>query len=87
MFTVYAISSLKPNYIYVGMTSNLEDRINRHNKGYEKTTKPYAPFKTIYTEKCNTRIEARRIEKYWKSGIGKEKLKAMLNDAGLSTDR
>jgi len=41
MFWVYAISSLNRNYIYVGLTSDLESRIARHNKGYEKTTKPY----------------------------------------------
>lgn len=38
MFWVYAISSLNRNYIYVGLTSDLESRIARHNKGYEKTT-------------------------------------------------
>ncbi len=46
--TVYAIASLSRNYIYVGMTSNLDNRLKRHNNGYEKTTKPYAPFELIY---------------------------------------
>lgn len=75
MFIVYAISSLNRNYIYVGLTSNLEKRIERHNKGYEKTTKPYAPFTLIYSEEFDTRIEARTKEKYWKSGVGKEQLR------------
>jgi len=79
MYTVYAISSIPKNYIYVGLTSNLSDRLNRHYKGYEKTTKPYRPFKLIYSEACNTRLEARIREKYWKSGIGKEKLKIIKN--------
>jgi len=57
------------------MTSNLEERIKRHNRGYEKTTKPYRPFDLIYTEECENRIVARRREKYFKSGIGKEFLK------------
>ncbi len=48
-YTVYAISSLKDNYIYVGMTSNLEDRIRRHNAGYERTTKPHRPYELIFT--------------------------------------
>ena len=59
------------------MTSNLENRIKRHNSGYEKTTKPYLPFILIYTEVCESRAEARKREKYWKSGIGKEKLREM----------
>ena len=49
----------------------------RHNNGYEKTTKPYTPFKLIYSEKVETRIEARKREKYLKSGIGKEFLKSI----------
>ena len=83
MYTVYAICSLKRNYIYVGLTSNLKNRLDRHNKGYERTTKPYVPYKLIYTEECSTRIEARKREKYLKSGVGKEFLRSL----GLSTDR
>ena len=77
IFIVYAISSINRNYIYVGLTSNLDDRLKRHNKGYEKTTKPYAPFQLIYSEKCFSRQEARSREKYWKSGIGKQQLRQM----------
>ena len=84
---VYAISSLTRNYIYVGMTSNLSDRLSRHNKGYEKTTRPYSPFEIIYQEKCENRQKARLLEKYWKSGIGKERLRKIRDEkAGLSTD-
>ena len=80
MYTVYAISSIKHNYIYVGMTSNLEDRLRRHNKGYEKTTKFYAPFLLIYTELADSRPQARKREKYWKSGTGKEQLRKLRDD-------
>ena len=75
MYYVYAISSLERNYIYVGLTDNLERRFFEHNNGKNKTTKPYLPFKIIYTEEFETRLEARQKEKYFKSGIGKEKLK------------
>lgn len=77
MFFVYAISSLKRNYIYVGLTSNLERRIQQHNKGYVRTTKPYASFVLLYHESVNTQLEAREREKYWKSGVGKEKLRRL----------
>ncbi len=80
MYYVYVISSINKKYIYVGMTNNLERRLKQHNMGYEKTTKPNLPFKLIYTEICDSRIEARIREKYWKSGIGKEKLKEILNN-------
>jgi putative endonuclease len=81
MYTVYAISSITRNYIYVGLTSDIEARILRHNLGYEKTTKPYSPFLLIYTEVWPDRISARKREKYFKSGIGKEFLRN-LRDQG-----
>jgi putative endonuclease len=79
MVWVYAISSLNFNYIYVGMTINVNERIERHNSGREKTTRHYAPYKLIYIEECKNRIEARKREKYWKSGVGKEQLKELRN--------
>ena len=75
MYKVYAIKSYIKNYIYVGFAMNLEERLNRHNKGWEKTTKAYAPFKLIYSEDYDDRKSARQREKYLKSGIGKEFLK------------
>ncbi|MCF8379142.1 MAG: GIY-YIG nuclease family protein [Bacteroidales bacterium] len=78
MFYVYAISSIAKNYIYVGLTADYEERINRHNKGYERTTRPYKPFTTILIEEFANRSEARKREKYLKSGIGKEFLKRLL---------
>ena len=75
MVWVYAISSVVRNYIYVGMTKDVDARLARHNKGREKITKPYAPFQLIYTEVCANRVKAREREKYWKSGIGKQKLR------------
>lgn len=58
-FFIYAISSINRNYIYVGLTSNIEERLKRHNLGYEQTTKPYKPFELLYTEICEDRINAR----------------------------
>ena len=78
MYTVYAIRSLTRNYIYVGMTSNIEERLHRHNSGYERTTKPYRPFELIYKELVVSRAEAREREKYFKSGIGKDYLKKII---------
>ncbi len=78
MYFVYALKSQERNYIYVGMTNNLERRIKQHQDGKSKTTKPYAPFVLIYTEKHSTRSEARIREKYLKSGCGKEFLKTLL---------
>ena len=77
MITVYALKSQTRNYIYVGMTQAIENRLERHNKGYERTTRPYKPFVLIHKEYIDTRVEARVREKYLKSVIGKEFLKSI----------
>jgi putative endonuclease len=77
MFYTYAIKSLTRNYLYVGLTENVERRLNEHQNGKNKTTRPYRPFILIYTETHNTRPEAREREKYLKSGAGKEWLKSL----------
>ncbi|MBN1953334.1 MAG: GIY-YIG nuclease family protein [Bacteroidales bacterium] len=53
--------------------------MKEHNSGYTKSTKPYGPWKLIYSEVCESRSEARKREKYWKAGSEKEKLKKLLN--------
>ena len=77
MFFVYAIKSESRNYIYVGLTDNLERRLSEHNNGRNRTTKPYKPFVLIHSEVFKTRVEARGREKYLKSGIGKDFLKSL----------
>jgi putative endonuclease len=75
---VYAIKSINRNYIYVGMTNNLERRLSEHNNGENKSTKAYKPFTLIFSENFETRVLARKKEKYLKSGIGKEFLKSLV---------
>jgi putative endonuclease len=72
---VYAIKSLIDNRIYVGMTQNLQRRLIEHNQGKTKSTKGYRPWVVIFKEETENRIEARKLEKYFKSGYGKELLK------------
>ncbi|MHA7130508.1 GIY-YIG nuclease family protein [Algoriphagus namhaensis] len=75
---VYAIKSQIKNYIYVGITHNVEERLHRHNSGYEKTTKLYSPFELIYCIEKATRAEARAEEKRLKTTSGKRFLRNLL---------
>jgi len=77
MYYVYAIASIERNYIYVGLTDNVIRRFYEHNHGKNRTTKPYLPFLLIFTAECVNRGTARNVEKYYKSGVGKEKLKKL----------
>ena len=76
-YLVYAIRSGKDGRIYVGMTADLEKRLKEHASGYTKSTKAYIPWELIFIKEALDRLEARRLEKYYKSGVGKEYLKAL----------
>lgn len=67
---VYALKSLVRNYIYVGMTDNLDRRIIQHNNGENRSTKAYRTFVLILQEEFPSRIEARKREKFLKAGSG-----------------
>ena len=80
MYFVYALKSIQHNYIYVGLTDNVERRVNQHNKGYERTTKPYLPFKLILVESFDTRLDARQREKELKTTSGKRPLRKIIEE-------
>jgi len=72
MVHVYVIKSMKHNYRYVGITNNFARRLKQHNEGYNLTTKPYATFETVLVENCASYEEARKREKFLKSGQGRK---------------
>ena len=76
-FFVYVLKSRKDKGLYIGMTSDVEKRVKRHNAGWERTTRSRIPFDLIYSEIFDSRIEARNREKYLKSGFGREIIKSL----------
>ncbi|MGE0089231.1 MAG: GIY-YIG nuclease family protein [Bacteroidales bacterium] len=79
MFFVYVLKSSIDNRLYKGFTVDLQNRLKEHNSGKNKSTAAYSPWKIIYFEEVQTREEARKREKYFKSGIGREYLKNILD--------
>lgn len=59
------------------MTNDIERRMEEHKRGKTKSTKNRGDFVLIFQEECPDRISARKRELYWKSGCGKEQLKAL----------
>ena len=80
MYFVYAIYSDSRNYLYVGLSDNVERRLREHNSGKNRTTRPYRPFRLIHMESFNSRSEARAREIILKSGQGKEFLKSLIKN-------
>jgi putative endonuclease len=83
MFYIYAIESQFDKRIYVGLTEDVEKRVDQHNKGKTKSTKPYRPWTVKYIETALTRLDARKREKYLKSGVGKEYLKSLRSRSSM----
>jgi putative endonuclease len=81
MYFVYVIRSLKDGRFYVGITSQVENRVHEHNVGKTKSTKGYRPWELILIEEFPTRLEARAREIYLKGGSGKEYIKRYWSDS------
>jgi putative endonuclease len=73
MFWVYALYSVDFDKIYIGYTSNLEERFKSHNELSTKGwTVKYRPWEIIYTENHISKTSALIREKELKSAKGRE---------------
>jgi putative endonuclease len=75
MYYVYVLKSSSDNKFYYGLTENIERRLSEHNNGKVTATKSRIPFELVYFENVATLKEARRKEKYFKSGFGRKYIK------------
>jgi len=85
--TVYALYSPDYDKIYIGRTSNFEQRLISHNeKGTKGWTVKFRPWKVVFTEHFQTKEEAIRREKQLKKSRGRAMCgkKWMRNSTGSS---
>jgi len=75
MYSTYILLSIKDRRTYVGYSSNLKERLHKHNTGQVKSTKYRRPLKLLLSENFKTAQEAKKRELWWKSGAGRRKLK------------
>ena len=78
MFYVYVIKSVDHDFLYKGHCEDLEERILQHNSGMTQSIRPYVPFILVYKEVFETREEAIKREKYFKTAAGRRFLKKVL---------
>ena len=69
---------MKYKRLYKGFTTNIFQRLKKHNLGLVKSTKPYIPYKLIYYEAFLVKEDALRREKILKSKWGTKFLKRTL---------
>lgn len=68
---VYLIQSVSiPEQRYIGITDDLEDRLQAHNAGASQHTSKYGPWRLVMHMCFQDARRAIEFEKYLKSGSG-----------------
>ena len=80
MFYVYILRSIKFGKFYIGHTSDLEKRINDHNRDKVRSTKSYLPRSLVLKEDYSTKSEAYKIEMQIKSYKSGDAFKRLLDN-------
>ncbi|MCY7310106.1 MAG: GIY-YIG nuclease family protein [Chitinophagaceae bacterium] len=81
MFTVYVLYSESFNKIYIGYTSNIEQRIKSHNELATKGwTIKFRPWKIVLTEFFESKHDAMKREKQLKTAAGRDWIWQFLKD-------
>jgi predicted GIY-YIG superfamily endonuclease len=71
VYYVYLIESLAaPDERYVGMTTDLKQRLGEHNAGISSHTSKFKPWKLTTYVAFTHRAKAEAFERYLKSGSG-----------------
>ena len=78
MYYAYVIKGIDNDFYYKGHCEDIQKRLTQHNTGMTESTKGYRPFKIVYSENFETRDEAIKREKYFKSAAGRRYLKSKL---------
>jgi putative endonuclease len=63
MYFIYVLKSINSDRIYIGSTDDIVRRLQEHNVGKVKSSKPFKPYALIYKESYTTRSEARGSNK------------------------
>lgn len=79
-YYVYVLQNSRKNFIYIGYSENLKNRVPYHNNGLVKSTKAYVPLELIHYEAYRNRKDAKRRETYLKSNRGRTTLMTMLKE-------
>ncbi len=77
-YSVYVLLSEVDYLLYIGFTSNLENRLKTHNSGGSKSTAYRRPLKLIFCEYYLFKEDALKREEYFKTTPGKRTLNLML---------
>ena len=80
MFVTYILYSKQLDSYYIGSTSNIIDRLNRHNTGRSIYTKRGIPWEIKYQKGYLTKSEAYKAELYIKSQKSRKYIENLISN-------
>jgi len=69
-YFVYILRSLSDDSLYVGVTTDLDNRLKEHNQGESKFSSAKRPFELIWYCSFKDKSKAYEFERYLKHGSG-----------------
>ncbi|NBV09614.1 MAG: GIY-YIG nuclease family protein [Flavobacteriia bacterium] len=77
-FYSYVLRSLKNGILYKGSTQDIEKRLIIHNQGLVNYSSKHTPWELVLFEQFETRGEAMKREKWYKTGTGRDWIKSQI---------
>ncbi|MCA1760951.1 MAG: GIY-YIG nuclease family protein [Bacteroidales bacterium] len=81
---VYILYSITKDRFYVGSTSDVEERLNRHNAGATTSTKNGRPWKIVFTKQFDSKTEALKYENYIKRMKSRTFIESLIQKGSLA---
>ena len=82
MYFLYILQSLKSKQFYIGSSSDVQKRLQAHNRGSNKSTKPYRPWTVVYIEELRDKSSAEKREWFLKHPAGYLEKKRIVEQYG-----
>ncbi|MGE0642859.1 MAG: GIY-YIG nuclease family protein [Nitrospira sp.] len=79
IYYLYILLNEAGTRTYTGVSDDIEKRLKEHNEGKVTSSRPYRPYKVIYTQAFTTLRETRQEERYYKSATGRRRLKEIIS--------
>lgn len=82
MYHCYILICDSSGKLYIGQTNDLDDRLRRHNEGYNLATRNRGPWQLLFAIPFQTRAEAVTLERKLKAFKNPAKVKDWIKRQG-----
>ena len=86
-YYTYVLYSLKDFKLYIGFSTDLQKRLEKHNNGENTSTACRRPLIFIFAEAFINEKDARSREKFFKTGRGREIIQKKLKNTFIELDK